>query len=99
MRGFESRANYSFFYFAFCALEAELKVGASSNPGHNSFLLILHRVLSSRIQSPLDLDLLNLDRVMGRRRGFCKISGPHTDSEFSVDRCSTANELQDDAVC
>ena len=58
MRGFESRANYLFFYFAICAREAELKVGASSNPGHNSFLLILHRVLSCRIQSPLDLDLV-----------------------------------------
>ena len=58
MRGFESRANYSFFYFAFWAREAELKVGDSSNPGHNSFLLILHRVLSCRLQSLLDLDLL-----------------------------------------
>ena len=46
MRGFESRADYSFFILHFWAREAELKVGASSNPGHNLFLLILHRVLS-----------------------------------------------------
>ena len=58
MRGFEYRANYSFFYFAFCTREAELKVGAGSNPGHNSFLLLLHRVLSCHMQSPLDLNLL-----------------------------------------
>ena len=74
--------------------------GAGSNPGLNLFYFyfcILRNTAALNLRTISAFS--NLDRVMGRRRGFWLISGPHVDSEFSVDRCSSTNDMQDDATC